>query len=137
MRKNLLVRMLPLLFALITSAAWAQERTVTGKVTSAEDGSGLPGVNVLVKGTTNGTVTDVDGKYSISAKDDDVLVFSFIGFVSQEAQVGQKTSIDMTMNSDVTQLSEVVVVGYGTQDRKKITSSQSILSFCIRLLPIA
>ncbi len=128
MRKNLLVRMLPLLFALITSVAWAQERTVTGKVTSAEDGSGLPGVNVLVKGTTNGTVTDVDGKYSISAKDEDVLVFSFIGFVSQEAQVGQKTSLDITMNSDVTQLSEVVVVGYGTQDRKKITSSQSTIS---------
>ncbi len=117
MRKNLLLKMLPLFFALVTSLAWAQERTVTGKVTSAEDGSGLPGVNVLVKGTTTGVVTDVDGKYSLTASGE-TLVFSFIGFKTTELQIGDRTTIDVVMESDATQLSEIVVVGYGEQSSR-------------------
>lgn len=118
MRKNLLVRMLPLLLVLMTSVAWAQERTVTGKVTSAEDGSGLPGVNVLVKGTTNGTVTDVDGKYSISASGS-TLVFSFIGYTTQEIEVGERSSVDVQLAADVTQLAEIVVTAQGIDKDKK------------------
>lgn len=110
--------MLPLLLALITSVAWAQERTVTGKVTSVEDGSGLPGVNVLVKGTTNGTVTDVEGKYSISVSSGK-LVFSFIGYVTQEVEIGERSTVDVQLASDVTQLSEIVVTAQGIDKDKK------------------
>ncbi len=120
MRRSLLLKMLPLFLALITSVAWAQERTVTGKVTSAEDGSGLPGVNVLVKGTTNGTVTDVDGKYSISVVGNDVtLIYSFIGFATQEVLILDKTAINVQLASDVTQLSEVVVTAMGIESEKR------------------
>lgn len=101
----------------------AQDRTVTGKVTSAEDGSTLPGVNVIVKGTTSGTVTDADGRYTISVPQGGVLVLSFIGLRTQEVIVGDKTILDVQMANDNTQLSEVVVVAYGTQEKKTITGS--------------
>ncbi len=103
-------------------ASYAQQR-VTGKVTAAEDGSGVPGVNIIEKGTTNGTTTDFDGNYAISVGNNATLVFSFIGFVTQEASVGSRTSLDISLASDVTALSEVVVIGYGTQEKKEITSS--------------
>ncbi|MEK6478833.1 TonB-dependent receptor [Catalinimonas sp. 4WD22] len=100
--------------------------SVTGKVTSDEDGQGLPGVNVLVKGTTTGTVTDVDGNYRIDVPDSEsVLVFSSIGFVSQEVVVGDRTEIDVTMTSDVQSLEEIVVVGYGTQKKSNLTGAVS------------
>ncbi len=105
------------------SAAWAQTRTITGKVTSSDDGSPVPGVNVQVKGTSTGTVTDATGSYSISVGNDAVLVFSFIGYVTQEVAVGSQTTIDVVLQSDVTALSEIVVVGYGTQEKKEITSA--------------
>jgi iron complex outermembrane receptor protein len=118
--------MLLILVAIVwSSQAFAQGRTVTGKVTSAEDGEGLPGVNILIKGTSTGAVTDFDGNYSLSASDNDVLVFSFIGFVSQEVPVGSQSVIDVTLASDVTTLSEIVVTGYGTQEKKEVTSSIS------------
>ncbi len=108
---------------------WAQEKMVTGKVTSAEDGSTLPGVNVVVKGTTIGTVTDSNGGYSISVPSSNgTLVFSFIGLQSKEIDIGNQSTIDLSMVSDVTQLSEVVVVGYGTQERSKLSSSLSSIS---------
>lgn len=102
--------------------AFAQQ-TVKGRVTSSDDGSGIPGVNILEKGTTNGTVTDGDGNYTIAVGANATLVFSFVGYATQEAVVGSQTTLDIKMQSDVTALSEVVVVGYGTQDRKEITSS--------------
>jgi TonB-linked SusC/RagA family outer membrane protein len=106
------------------SAVWAQDRTVTGRVTSQEDGSGLPGVNVTLKGTTIGTVTDVNGSYSISVSGaNPVLVFSFIGLKTQEIQVGSRAVIDVPMAADVTQLSEVVVTGYGVQEKRTLTGS--------------
>ncbi len=108
---------------LVTSVAWSQSKTVTGKVTSADDGTGLPGVNVVEKGTNNGTVTDVDGNYSLSVSDNATLVFSFVGFTTQEISVGNQTSLNVTLEADVTSLSEIVVVGYGSQEKKEITGS--------------
>lgn len=119
MKKNLLVKIFAVLM-LVTSAAFAQERTVSGRVTSAEDGSALPGVNVIIKGTTNGTVTDAQGQYTLSAPANGaVLVFSFIGLVSQETALDSRSVIDVQMTTDITQLSEVVVTGYGMQQEKR------------------
>lgn len=127
MRKNLLIKLVPLLL-LISSMAWAQERTITGKVTSSEDGSTLPGVNVVIKGTTTGTVTDSDGKYSLSVPSaGGQLDFSFVGFVSQEVEIGSKTVIDVQLATDVTQLSEVLVTSYGQQEKRTLSGSVSVV----------
>lgn len=104
-------------------SAFAQERTVSGRVTSSDDGSGLPGVNVIEKGTANGTVSDTDGNFKISVGANATLVFSFVGYKSQEVVVGGQTTIDIKLVSDVTALSEVVVVGYGTQEKKEVTGA--------------
>ncbi len=109
------------------ASAFAQQ-SVSGKVTSSDDGSAIPGVNILEKGTSNGTVTDADGNYTISVGANATLVFSFVGYAPQEVAVGAQTSLNVTLQSDVTALSEVVVVGYGTQDKKEITSSVATLS---------
>lgn len=105
--------------------ALAQTRTVTGKVISSDDGAPVPGVNVQVKGTSTGTVTDANGNYSISVGNNAVLVFSFVGYATQEVSVGSQSVIDVTLQSDVTALTEIVVVGYGTQEKKEITSAVS------------
>lgn len=102
------------------TGVYAQERTVSGQVTSAEDGSGLPGVNITVQGTTEGTVSDVDGNYRIDIPEEDVtLVFSSIGFVIQEISVGNRSIIDVALETDVQQLSEVVVTSFGIEQEKK------------------
>jgi TonB-linked SusC/RagA family outer membrane protein len=99
---------------------WAQERTVSGRVTSTEDGSALPGVNVVVKGTASGTVTDADGRYTLSVPaSGGALVFSFIGLQTQEVPIGERSVVDVSLALDVTQLSEVVVTGQGIQREKK------------------
>lgn len=99
---------------------WAQERTVSGRVTSTEDGSSLPGVNVVVKGTASGTVTDADGRYTLSVPaSGGSLVFSFIGLQTQEVPIGERSVVDVSLALDVTQLSEVVVTGQGIQREKK------------------
>ncbi|MCX8490854.1 MAG: SusC/RagA family TonB-linked outer membrane protein [Cyclobacteriaceae bacterium] len=102
-------------------SVWAQERVITGRVSSAEDGSGLPGVNVVVKGTTNGSVTDADGKYSLSIPSSGgSLVFSFIGLKTTEIEIGDRTVVDIQLELDVTQLSEVIVTGaLGLQKQAK------------------
>jgi TonB-linked SusC/RagA family outer membrane protein len=101
-----------------------QGTTVTGRVTSAEDNTGLPGVNVIVKGTVQGTVTDLDGAYTINVPDDQaVLVYSSVGFISQEVTVGNRSQIDIVMSPDITALEEIVVVGYGTQKKESLTSA--------------
>ncbi len=90
--------------------------TVTGRVTSAEDNTGLPGVNIMEKGTTNGTVTDIDGNYSLKVSgSESVLVFSSVGYVTEEIAVGNNTVIDVTMNPDVKALSEIVVTALGVK----------------------
>jgi len=118
MKKSLL---LCFSFVFVISSLWAQERTVTGKVSAQEDGAPLPGVNVVVKGTTNGAVTDIDGNFTISVSSGGTLQFSFIGYISQEVAVGDRTIVDVALAADVTQLAEVIVTGQGIQrDRKAI-----------------
>jgi len=111
---------------LIGSAISAQDRTMIGKVTSADDGSNLPGVNVLLKGTTRGVVTDSQGNYllQVPAKAA-TLVFSFIGFATQEVSIGISNRIDVALKLDVAQLSEVVVTGYGEREIKSLAGSVS------------
>jgi len=106
------------------SIAWstvmAQERTVTGKVTDVADASPLPGVNVLLKGSTTGSVTDADGNYRLSIPPDGgTLVFSFIGFQTQEVPIGERSIVDLGMGVDIRQLSEVVVTAAGIEREKK------------------
>jgi hypothetical protein len=97
---------------------------VQGRVVSSEDGSGLPGVNVVVKGTTVGTVTDSDGNYSLSLPaNSSVLVFSFIGMQTQELPIAGRLQLNVYMNTDVQQLSEVVVAGYGVSGEKSMTGA--------------
>src|SRR6478736_2233197 len=126
-----------LLAVICTGPLWAsgmdaslllQERIVTGKVISADDGLGFPGVNIIVKGTTIGTVTDATGKYSISVESGSTLVFSSIGFKTVEMAVGSQSVVDISMETDVTSLAEVVVVGYGTQEKREITAAISSLN---------
>jgi TonB-linked SusC/RagA family outer membrane protein len=104
-----------------------QTRNVTGKVISFEDEEGLPGVNVVEKGTTNGTVTSVDGEYNLTVSEGATLVFSSVGFTSEEIAVGNRSVIDLTMTADIQQLQELVVVGYGTQKKADITGAVSVL----------
>ncbi|GAB3654650.1 TonB-dependent receptor [Echinicola sediminis] len=106
-----------------SSLALAQEVTVSGTVTSSEDDLGLPGVTIRVKGGTKGTTTDLDGKYQIKASPSDVLVFSFIGYTEEAIEVGNRSIIDVNMSPDIAQLNEVVVVGYGEQNRRDLTGS--------------
>jgi TonB-linked SusC/RagA family outer membrane protein len=137
MKNSFLLSILLMLF--FVGALQAQQISVSGVVTAASDGLPLPGVVVLVKGTTNGTVTSVDGKYSISVPSQDaVLQFSFVGYSAQEIQVQNKSIIDVKLAEDVKVLGEVVVVGYGEQDRKTLTSSiSSVSSRDIQGLPMA
>lgn len=113
-----------LFFSLLCSATWAQNRLVTGTVTTQDEGSPVPGVNVLVQGTTKGTTTDVEGRYSIElTANENVLVFSFIGLKQTIIEVGTRTQVDVVMESDITSLEEVVVVGYGTLREKDLTTA--------------
>jgi TonB-dependent starch-binding outer membrane protein SusC len=102
----------------------AQTVQITGAVTSSEDGKGVPGVSVVVKGTTVGTTTDFDGKYTLNVPSGaTTLVYSFVGLKSQEAAIGGRNSIDVVLESDVVGLSEVVVLGYTTKGKNQITGS--------------
>ncbi|MDJ1494323.1 SusC/RagA family TonB-linked outer membrane protein [Cytophagaceae bacterium DM2B3-1] len=128
MKKLLLVKSLVVTFscAIASMQVAAQSRLITGKVTASDDGSSLPGVSVVVKGTTIGTTTDATGKYSISAEPSATLVFSFIGFAIQEAPVGNRTSVDIKLLPDTKQLGEIVVTALGLkEDKDKFASSVS------------
>lgn len=104
----------------IALSVWAQERTLTGRVTSTEDASPLPGVNVILKGTSNGTATDADGRYTLQIPaTGGILTFSFIGLESKDIEIGDRSVIDISLALDVTQLSEVVVTGVGTATEKR------------------
>lgn len=105
---------------------FAQNRTVSGRVTSTEDGSTLPGVNVVLKGTSIGTATDADGRYSISVPaSGGILVFSFVGLQTQEIVIGDRSIVDASLVLDATQLSEVVVTTFGEAKRSSFTGSYS------------
>ncbi len=103
----------------------AQDRTITGRITSGEDNSALPGVNVLIKGTNRGTLTDVDGNYKLDVPDnaETVLIISSVGYQREEIVIGDKSVIDIALSPDIKSLQEIVVVGYGTQQKKDITGA--------------
>lgn len=111
-----------LLLLMGSTQVFSQEIQVSGTVLD-EQGLSLPGVTVLVKGSSQGTVTDIDGKYTISLTEDGVLVFSFVGFLTQETAVGNRSSIDIVLQEDISSLDEVVVIGYGTQKKSDLTGS--------------
>ncbi|WP_194775342.1 SusC/RagA family TonB-linked outer membrane protein [Pararhodonellum marinum] len=115
------------------------QSVIQGIVTSTGDNATLPGVNVLIKGTSIGTVTDMDGRYSIEVPDGNaVLVFSFIGFANQEVTVGNRTTINVGLEPDLAALEEVVVIGYGEKSRKLMTESiGTVGSREINQLPVA
>ena len=117
MRKILLASWLLMLLSCLP--ALAQDVTVRGRVTSSDDGSALPGVSVQVKGTTRGATTDADGNYSVSVPADGRLVFSFIGFNSQELPVGNQSNLNVTLSSGSTNLNEIVVTAQGIERDKR------------------
>ncbi len=124
MKKNLLIGFL--LLAIFGFTTVNAQITVTGTVTSAEDGESLPGVSVSVRGTTIGTVTDIDGSYSIEVPtEESVLRFSFVGMLRRDIMVGTQRIINVELQPDVVGLDEVVVTGYGVQRRRDLTGSVS------------
>src|SRR6185295_12680637 len=119
----LFIRRYLTVFLMWGSIATFAQQTVTGKVLSADDNTAIPGVNIVEKGTSNGTVTDAEGSFRIVVGSNSTLVFSFVGYASQEIAVGSQTVFEVTLKSDITSLSEVVVTGYGTQEKKEVTSA--------------
>lgn len=97
--------------------------TITGTVIDATSGEALPGVSILVKGTTRGTITDINGNYSLEASQGDILVFSYVGYLAEEVTVGTETVIDMSLAEDIVGLDEIVVIGYGVQKKKLNTGA--------------
>ena len=127
---------------LAPKAAYAQvagaPHTVTGKITS-DNGEALPGVTVLVKGTTNGVTTGADGTYSVTVpSDNSVLVISSIGFVKQEIAVGKRSSLSQSLVPETQALNEIQVVGYGTQKKSQVTGAiSSVSDEQLRDVPVA
>lgn len=117
-----------LLFTTPGTLLYGQEQVLTGTVTDGEDGTPLPGVTILIKGTTTGTTTDFDGNYRLSASYGDLLIFSYIGYKSQEVLLTGQTSIDMRMTMDIGELEEIVVIGYGTREKKDVTGAMSTIT---------
>lgn len=112
---------------LLTFTAYSQKKLINGTITDT-DGSLMPGVNVILKGTATGTSSNAQGKFSIEASEDDILVISFIGYTSQEINVGSQTNFTVKLAEDQTTLEEVVVVGYGEMRRADLTSAQTSVS---------
>jgi TonB-linked SusC/RagA family outer membrane protein len=121
-------KFLQVLLGLVLSSTilMAQSKTVSGTVMDS-DSSPIPGVSILNKGKSTGTVTDANGKYSLEVSTNDVLVFSFIGFRVQEVTVGNQSVIDVTLETDVTELQEIVVTGYASQQKKDLTGSVGVV----------
>ncbi len=138
MKKNVfLISILALLLSFNISA-----RTITGTVISSEDGSAIPGVSVVLKANQSvGTTTDMNGKYSIEASNSDILVFSFVGCVTKEVKVGKKTIINVSLDSEVIEMDEVVVTAYGAEysaprrDKKILIRGTSTLSKSAQAMP--
>ena len=128
-----------LLALLLTTGFTYAQTTISGTVTDGESGEELPGVNVVVKGTTTGTITSIDGKYNLSVPADaETLVFSSVGFTSEDVAINNQSTIDMVMMPDIQSLSEVVVVGYGTQDKRDVTAAiASLDEQAIQRIPTA
>jgi TonB-linked SusC/RagA family outer membrane protein len=112
---------------LCSSITQGQDATITGTIKD-DTGSPVPGANIIIKGTTSGTTSDANGAFSINADPSDVLVISFIGYKTQEIVAGNQSTLDISMESDLTSLDEVVVVGYGEQKRATLSGSVSVVS---------
>src|SRR5690606_34666436 len=112
---------------LLASALDWEEQVISGTVTD-QNGEPLPGVTVSVEGTTIGTATDIDGKYTLEVPDGATLVFSFIGFQTQRVAAGSRSVINITLVEDISSLEEVVVVGYGTQRKSDLTGSVAVVN---------
>jgi TonB-dependent starch-binding outer membrane protein SusC len=123
MNKKLLTSFVLLL--LLVFRVSAQDRMISGKILSSEDGSALPGVSVSVKGTAKGTTSNADGSYKISVAGSPTLVFTFVGYKKTEVSAGARSEINVSLTSEVANLEEVVVIGYGVQKKSKLTSSIS------------
>ncbi|GAB2529330.1 SusC/RagA family TonB-linked outer membrane protein [Rufibacter soli] len=121
--KKALLFSFALMLTLLTQA-WAQTRTVTGRVTDTTTGEGMPGVTVLLKGSTTAAPTDVNGSYSISVPaSGGTLVFSFIGYSNQEIAIGNQSTVNVRLATDARQISEIVVTGYGVQEKREVAGS--------------
>lgn len=122
-KHNLLIKLIISFFPVFISISIYSQIDISGRVTDIDD-EPLPGVNIIEKGTNQGTITDINGNYSITVNSDDaVLRFSFVGYLTEEIEVGQKTTIDVTLVADIQALDEVVVVGYGVQKKSDITGA--------------
>lgn len=116
------VPILALMLLVCTLAASAQERTLTGTI-SSDEGEALPGASVLVKGTSTGTISDLDGNYSLNIPENAIVSYSMVGYLTEEIQVGNQSVVDIVLAVDITQLEEIVITGYGTQSKATITTS--------------
>ncbi|WP_420316583.1 SusC/RagA family TonB-linked outer membrane protein [Ekhidna sp.] len=123
LKSKVRVALILVLVLCTSTASWAQN-TVSGKVVD-ESGEGIPGVTVLEKGTANGAITNVDGSYTVSVGSNAVLVYTFVGFKAEEITVGDRSTIDVTLQEDLEELEEVIVVGYGTQKKSHLTGAIS------------
>ncbi len=117
-----------LAFTLLVAPELIAQKTITGVVTDGTVNEPLIGGNVTIKGKTVGTVTDIDGKFNIIASPSDVLIFSYIGMESKQVPVENKTVINLTLNSNAQQLSEVVAIGYGVVKKSDLTGSVAVVS---------
>ena len=128
MKKVFLSKLIALLFiCCMQFNAFAQEKEISGTVTDSQ-GNTLPGVSILIKGTTVGTITDYEGHYTMSVPAGSVLQFSFIGFVTQEIEVTDQTILDVTLAEELMELDEIVVIGYGTSKKSDLTGAMSSLN---------
>lgn len=116
-----------LTFLFFTYTVWGQDSEITGKVISASDNEPIIGASVLVKGTTNGTISDFDGNFRLTADSNATLVISFVGYVSQEIALKGRTTLDAVLKEDSKMLDDVVVIGYGTQKKADLSSSIAVL----------
>jgi TonB-dependent starch-binding outer membrane protein SusC len=117
------------LFTWVTLSLLAQQVSINGTVTDAKDGSPIPGANIIIKGTTKGTVTNIDGVYSISAPSGSVIIYSFVGYTNKEITLaGTESVINIALEVAVTGLDEIVVIGYGTVKKSDATGSVSVVS---------
>ncbi len=115
------------ILCVVVPGAFSQERAISGSI-SDESGVPLPGVSIQIKGTTIGTITDLDGKYSINVNQGEVLMISFLGYLTEEVTVDESTSkLDMALVPDINDIDEVVVVGYGTQRKVSVTGAVSMI----------
>ncbi|HIC31892.1 MAG TPA: SusC/RagA family TonB-linked outer membrane protein, partial [Flavobacteriaceae bacterium] len=112
-----------LFFFLLGISLYAQDRTITGTVTSSEDGLPIPSANIVIKGTSKGTSTDFDGNYTINANQGDVLEFSYIGFKTVDVTVANQNNINIALETQVSDLDEVVIIGYGSQKKSDLTGA--------------